>query len=134
MVTGEVLVVLGEQLRVLEGDDRAVDGLYHGAGVIDGTHLTFRAVALYPVAYLDASRHKGYSVVDVLEYVFHGETDTCGETSGDNDEPCVVHLHYSKTDKQPRAPHQYLQYIAHHNAATACRPWVFFLEILRCQR
>ena len=81
MIAGEVLIVLCEQLRVLESDDRAIDSFYHGAGIADGTYLTLGAVALYPVAYLDASRHERDAIVDVLQDVLHGETDTGRETS-----------------------------------------------------
>lgn len=81
MIAREVLIVLCEQLRVLESDDRTIDSFYHGARVTDGAYLTLGAVALYPVAYLYASRHERDSVVDVLQDVLHGETDTGRETS-----------------------------------------------------
>ena len=62
MVLREVLVVLGEELGVGEGNDGAVDGVDHRGGVADGADLSFGAVALYPVANLDATSHEGHSI------------------------------------------------------------------------
>ena len=76
-----VLVVLGEHLAVLEGDDRAVDRFEHGAGIADAHHLSPDAIADNPVAHLDAPRHQRDAVVDVLEDVLRCETDTGGKST-----------------------------------------------------
>ena len=76
MVLGHVLVVLGKQLRVLEGDDRTVDSFQHGRGVADTAHLTTGAVADDIVTHLHTAHHQGYAVVDVLENILGCKTQT----------------------------------------------------------
>ena len=76
MVLGHVLVVLGKQLRVLEGDDRTVDSLQHGRGIADTAHLTTGSVADDIVAHLHTAHHQGYTIVDVFENILGGKTQT----------------------------------------------------------
>ena len=78
MVAGEILVVLGEELTVLEGYHRTVGSLDECAGVADGCHLASHTVTFDKVAHLDTSRHERYAVVDILDDVLGGKTDTCG--------------------------------------------------------
>ena len=81
VVACQVLVIVLKQLRVLEGDDFAIERFYHGRGVADAFYLSHGAIDLYPVACLDASRHERGTIVDVLDDVLRGKTDTCGETA-----------------------------------------------------
>ena len=76
MVASQVLVVLGEELRVLESDNRTVERLNGGGGIGDGFHRSLCSLDGYVVAHLDAASHERYAVVEVLQDVFHGETDT----------------------------------------------------------
>ena len=57
MVAGQILVVLGEQLGVLECDHRTVGGFYHSACVAYAAHFSSSAVTLYPVTDVDTASH-----------------------------------------------------------------------------
>ena len=78
MVAGQVLVVLGEELTVLEGNYRTVGCLDESAGVADGSHLSPHSVTFDEVAHLDTSSHQRYTIVDILDDVLGGKTDTGG--------------------------------------------------------
>ena len=58
MVAGEILVVLGEELTVLECNNRTVGGFDKGAGIADGRHFSSYAVTFDEVANLDTARHQ----------------------------------------------------------------------------
>ena len=70
MITGEVLVVFGEELAVLEGNDRAVSGFDKRADVAYRRHLPAYAVTFDEVSNLYSSGHKRYAIVDILQDVF----------------------------------------------------------------
>lgn len=53
-------------------------------------HLTPDAIADDVVADLYSSCHQRYSVVDILQDVLHSESDTCRQTTRNNDEPRVA--------------------------------------------
>ena len=58
VVAGEILVVLGEELTVLECNNRTVSGLDKGAGIADGRHFSSYAVTFDEVANLDTACHQ----------------------------------------------------------------------------
>ena len=93
VILRHVLIVLREELAVGEGDDRSVDGFDERRRVVDGADASACAVADDVVAHLDSSCHERDAVVDVLEDVLHGETDTSRQTTRDNHQPCVVDTH-----------------------------------------
>lgn len=87
MILRHVLVVLGEKLGVLEGDDRTVERFNQRGGVADGTDTAADPLADDVVADLDTSCHERDAVIDVLENVLHGETDTRRKTSRHDHQP-----------------------------------------------
>ena len=58
MVAGEILVVLGEELTVLECNNRTVGGFYKCAGIADGGHFSSYDVTYDEVANLDTACHQ----------------------------------------------------------------------------
>ena len=70
MITGEVLVVFGEELAVLEGNVRAVSGFDKRAELAYRGDLPGYAVTFDEVAILYSSGHKRYAIVDILQDVF----------------------------------------------------------------
>ena len=69
MILGHVLVVFGEELRVLEGYDRTVGSLQHRRGITDTAYLTTGAVTDDIVTHLHTAHHQRDAVVDVFENI-----------------------------------------------------------------
>lgn len=119
VVTGEILIVLGEQLGVLEGYYGAVDGLNERAGIADAADFALDTVAFHPVANLYSARHQRYSIVNILEYVLRSKAYACRQAAGYDHEPCRRDIHNGQAEDYPDAPHERLDYVLTHYAA-AC--------------
>ena len=129
MIPRQVLVVLRKELCVLECDHLAVERFYDGRCVADAHHLAHPSVDLYPVAHLDATRHQRGAVVDVLDDILRGETDTCGESSRDGQQPGDADVEQRERDHQPHAPDEHLNHVLAHHLARGRRRGVAALIV-----
>ena len=129
VVARQVLIVLGKELRVLEGDNLAGDGFDDRRGIADAGHLSRDVIDLYEVAYLDATGHERDAVVDVLDDVLRCETDTSRETAGNDGEPRHGDIQDAHGNQEPSAPHQHLQHVLSHHLAAGGGVSVFGLIV-----
>lgn len=115
VVLRHVLVVLGEQLRVLESYHRSVDCFDERRRVGDTGHATTDVVDDDIVANLYTAGHEGNTIIDVLQNILHSETDTSGQTTGNNYDPGVAHVEDIEHRDKPYAPDEHLDNILSHD-------------------
>lgn len=131
MISGEILIVLREELRVGEGYHRTIHGSNHCAGIGNARYRSSHTVAYDKVANLYTSRHQRDAVIDVFQKVLRSEADTRRKTSRDDDEPLVADVEYCKARYKPNTVDKYLDYVLHHHYARRRRVRVQLFKIER---
>ena len=121
MVARHVLEILGEQLTVQEGNDRAVVGLDHSTLVVDVLHLASHTVTLDNVTYLDTAIHQRQAIEEVLEGILHRETDTSREASEDEGDARAVDMQGHQHNVDVDTPADVLDDIHRQRDGLGCR-------------
>src|SRR5574344_805520 len=107
MVLGEILEVFSEQVTIQKCHHATVAGEYLRTLIGDTLHAASHTVALYDVADMHTTRHQLDTIEEIVQYILHGKTYTCGKTRGNQRDTFFRYIEHHHRYQGEDTPDEY---------------------------